>query len=114
MMKDVTIVLPYDVELLHPCREKFFASEKILKEEVLMIESKMNITMNKILSDINEIKAQKQEIIEKRKGMTKKEQRLNHLDTLFYDVSNDALKQGIKDVYNSFIRYFKKISKKSS
>ena len=51
-------------------------------------------------------------IIEKRKGMTKKEQRLNHLDTLFYDVSNDALKQGIKDVYNSFIRYFKKISKK--
>jgi hypothetical protein len=33
------------------------------------------------------------------------------LDTLFYDVSNDALKQTIKDTYNSFIRYFKKLSK---
>jgi len=35
----------------------------------------------------------------------------NHLDTLFYDVSNDALKQEIKDTYNSFIRYFNKLSK---
>ncbi|MCR5647734.1 MAG: transposase [Acholeplasmatales bacterium] len=35
----------------------------------------------------------------------------NNLDTLFYDVSNDALKQEIKDTYNSFIRYFKKLSK---
>ena len=49
--------------------------------------------------------------INKRKNMTKKEMRFNHLDTLFYDVSNDALKQEIKDTYNSFIRYFNKLSK---
>jgi putative transposase len=42
--------------------------------------------------------------------MTKKEMIKNHLDTLFYDVSNDALKQTIKDTYNSFVRYFKKFS----
>ena len=51
------------------------------------------------------------EVIEKRKGLTKKEMISNHLDTLFYDVSNDALKQEIKDTYNSFIRCFKKVSK---
>ena len=51
------------------------------------------------------------EVINKRKNMTKKEMIKNHLDTLFYDVSNDALKQEIKDTYNSFIRYFKKLSK---
>ena len=51
------------------------------------------------------------EAINKRKNMTKKEMIYNHLDTLFYDVSNDALKQEIKDTYNSFIRYFKKLSK---
>lgn len=33
------------------------------------------------------------ETIEKRKGLTKREMREKHLDTLFYDVSNDALKQ---------------------
>ena len=33
------------------------------------------------------------------------------MDVLFYDVSNDALKQTIKDTYNAFVRYFKKISK---
>ena len=51
------------------------------------------------------------EVIEKRKGLTKKEMIANHLDTLFYDVSNDALKQEIKDTYNSFIRCFNKLSK---
>ena len=51
------------------------------------------------------------EVISKREGMTKKEMIENHLDTLFYDVSNDALKQEIKDTYNSFIRFFKKLSK---
>jgi len=51
------------------------------------------------------------EAINKRKNMTKKEMIYNHLDTLFYDVSNDALKQEIKDTYNSFIRYFNKLSK---
>ena len=51
------------------------------------------------------------EAILKRQNMTKKEMISNHLDTLFYDVSNDALKQEIKDTYNSFTRYFKKLSK---
>ena len=51
------------------------------------------------------------ETISKREGMTKKEMIENHLDTLFYDVSNDALKQEIKDTYNAFIRFFKNISK---
>ena len=51
------------------------------------------------------------EVISKREDMTKKEMIENHLDTLFYDVSNDALKQEIKDTYNSFIRFFKKLSK---
>ena len=49
--------------------------------------------------------------ISKRANMTKKEMIENHLDVLFYDVSNDALKQEIKDTYNSFIRFFKKLSK---
>ena len=51
------------------------------------------------------------EVIEKRKDMTKESMRDNHLDTLFYDVSNDALKQMVKDTYNSFVRFFKKESK---
>ena len=51
------------------------------------------------------------EVIAKREGMTKKEMIENHLDTLFYDVSNDALKQTVKDTYNAFIRYFKKLGK---
>lgn len=45
--------------------------------------------------------------IESRKGLTNKEIREKHLDVLFYDVSNDALKQTIKDLYKSFVRYFK-------
>ena len=51
------------------------------------------------------------EVLEKRKGLTKKEQRSQHLDVLFYDVSNDSLKQMIKDTYNAFIRYLKKLGK---
>ena len=51
------------------------------------------------------------EVINKRINMTKKEMISNHLDTLFYDISNDALKQMVKDTYNSFVRYFKKLSK---
>ena len=51
------------------------------------------------------------ETINNRKGLTKKEQREKHLDVLFYDISNDALKQMIKDTYNSFVRFFKKESK---
>ncbi len=50
------------------------------------------------------------EVIMKRNGMTKKEMIEAHLDTLFYDVSNDALKQEVKDTYQSFIRFFKKLS----
>ena len=52
-----------------------------------------------------------EETINKRKGMTKKEMIDNHLDTLFYDVSNDALKQTIKDTYKAFVRFFRKESK---
>ena len=51
------------------------------------------------------------ENINKRIGLTKKEQREKHLDVLFYDVSNDALKQMVKDTYNAFVRFFKKESK---
>lgn len=58
------------------------------------------------------LKKQKdEETINKRIGLTKKEQIKNHLDVLFYDVSNDALKQTIKDTYNAFVRFFKKQSK---
>ena len=51
------------------------------------------------------------ETINKRIGLTKKDQREKHLDVLFYDVSNDALKQMVKDTYNAFVRFFKKESK---
>ena len=58
------------------------------------------------------IKKQKDdEAILKRTNMTKKEMIKNHLDTLFYDISNDALKQTVKDTYNSFVRYLRKLSK---
>ena len=58
-----------------------------------------------------EKKLKDDEVINKRINMTKKEMLANHLDTLFYDVSNDALKQMVKDTYNSFVRFFKKLSK---
>ena len=48
-------------------------------------------------------------VIEVRIGKTKKQMIEEHLDILFYDVSNDALKQTVKDTYNSFVRYFKKL-----
>ena len=51
------------------------------------------------------------EAIKNRNGLTKKQQREKHLDVLFYDISNDALKQTVKDTYNSFMRFFKKESK---
>ena len=51
------------------------------------------------------------EVINKRINMTKKEMISNHLDTLFYDISNDALKQMVKDTYKSFLRFFKKLGK---
>ena len=56
-------------------------------------------------------KLKDEETINKRINMTKKEMISNHLDTLFYDISNDALKQMVKDTYNSFVRFFKKLSK---
>ena len=58
-----------------------------------------------------EKKLKDEETINKRINMTKKEMISNHLDTLFYDISNDALKQMVKDTYNSFVRFFKKLSK---
>ena len=66
-------------------------------------EVRMWFTTQKTIKD--------KEVIVKREGMTKKEMIDNHLDTLFYDVSNDALKQTVKDTYNSFVRYFKKLGK---
>lgn len=51
------------------------------------------------------------EAIKVRMGMTKKEMTEKHLQTLFYDVSNDALKQTVKDTYNAYLRYFKKLGK---
>ena len=56
-------------------------------------------------------KKKDEEVVNKRKGMTKKEMIDNHLDTLFYDVSNDALKQTVKDTYKAFVRFFRKESK---
>lgn len=65
-----------------------------------------------IRKEFTKIKKEKDlETINKRIGLTKKEQREQHLDVLFYDVSNDSLKQMIKDTYNAFIRYFKKLGK---
>ena len=65
-----------------------------------------------IRKEFTKIKKQKDlETINKRIGLTKKEQREQHLDVLFYDVSNDSLKQMVKDTYNAFIRYFKKLGK---
>ena len=58
-----------------------------------------------------EKKLKDEETINKRINMTKKGMTSNHSDTLFYDISNDALKQMVKDTYNSFVRYFKKLSK---
>jgi putative transposase len=51
------------------------------------------------------------EVIKLRECMTKKDMIKNHLDTLFCDVSNDALKQTVKDTYKSFVRYFNKLGK---
>ena len=66
-------------------------------------EVRMWFTTQKAIKD--------QKAIAKREGMTKKDMMENHLDTLFYDVSNDALKQTVKDTYNAFVRYFKKLGK---
>ena len=65
-----------------------------------------------IRKEFTKIKKEKDiETINNRIGLTKKEQREQHLDVLFYDVSNDSLKQMVKDTYNAFIRYFKKLGK---
>ena len=67
---------------------------------------------NELRRQFTIIKKQKdEETINKRKNLTKQEQIKKHLDVLFYDVSNDALKQTIKDTYNAFVRFFKKQSK---
>ena len=67
--------------------------------------------INQAIQVANDLKEKDDEVIKLREGMTKKEMIKNHLDTLFYDVSNDALKQTVKDTYNSFVRYFKKLGK---
>ena len=67
---------------------------------------------NEIRKQFTKIKKDK-DLVTKlfQEGLTKKQQRMYHVDVLFYDVSNDALKQTVKDTYNAFIRFFKKISK---
>ena len=67
------------------------------------------IEIRKMFTNIK--KEKDTETINNRKGLTKKQQREKYLDVLFYDVSNDALKQTVKDTYNSFVRFFKKESK---
>ena len=67
---------------------------------------------SEIRKEFTKIKKEKdEEVLNKRKSLTRKKQRENHLDILFYDVSNDALKQMIKDTYNAFVRFLKKQSK---
>lgn len=84
-------------------------SNSILKEEVLMIESKMNIITNKILSDINEIKAQKQEIIEKIDNANISNQ-INNLKLEIFILSNickekEAILQKYNNDLNLLIQY---------
>ena len=84
-------------------------SNSILKEEMLMIESKLNIITNKILSDINEIKAQKQEIIEKIDNANISNQ-INNLKLEFFILSNickekEAILQKYNNDLNLLIQY---------
>ena len=51
------------------------------------------------------------EVIKARLNLTKKEQREKHLSFLFYDCTNDALKQTVKDTYASFKRFLVNTSK---
>lgn len=75
-------------------------------------ENKGLINCYQLRKQFTNIKKQKDdEIIKLREGLTKREQRDKHLDTLFYDISNDALKQAIKDTHKSFLRFMKGISK---
>ena len=75
-------------------------------------ENKGLINCYQLRKQFTNIKKQKDdEIIKLREGLTKREQRDKHLDTLFYDISNDALKQAIKNTYKSFLRFMKGISK---
>ena len=110
--------------MIHPNNKQ---RSKILRTMYKCIECQNNVydildgyikNNNKIPScnDIRKMftiikKEKDDEVIKIRQDMTKKEMIKNHLDTLFYDVSNDALKQTVKDTYNSFVRYFKKLGK---
>lgn len=47
--------------------------------------------------------------IKNRAGLTNKEAYLKHLDILFYEVSNDALKQAVKQAIKAWRSYFKGI-----
>ena len=62
--------------------------------------------VRKLFTDLKKIYDAK--IIEERKGLTKASARAKHLDVLFSDVSNDALKQTIRDTYNAFVRFLTK------
>ena len=86
--------------LVHEYIESFIKSNKPVPSV---------LEVRKWFTTIKQIKDNEAKI--KRENMTKREQIKNHLDVLFYDISNDALKQTVKDTYNSFVRYFKKLSK---
>ena len=86
--------------LVHEYIESFIKNNEQIPS---CLEIRKWFTKTKKIKD-NEIKI-------RRENMTKKQCGKNHLDTLFYDVSNDSLKQMVKDTYNSFVRFFKKLSK---
>ena len=48
-----------------------------------------------------------EDCIKNRAGLTNKEACLKHLDILFYEVSNDALKQSVRDALKAWRDYFK-------
>ena len=86
--------------LVHEYIESFVKNNEQIPS---CLEIRKWFTKTKKIKD-NEIKI-------RRENMTKKQCGKNHLDTLFYDVSNDSLKQMVKDTYNAFIRFLKKQSK---
>ena len=77
------------------------------------IDNKKNIpNVFDVRKAFTKIKRKKDdEVLALRNGLTHKEMREKHLDVLFYDVSNDALKQAVKDKYKSFINCFRKLSR---
>ena len=96
------IVYDYLDSLLHKNKLEHERTSKYIKLPTCLEVRRWFTIQKKILDE---------EVIKKRASMTKKMQRENHLDFLFYDCTNDALKQTVKDTYRSFMRFLKKESK---